>query len=160
MLPESPVSRSVRRPLRVLLVLALAAPGLATSCVSSRGISLLPGGEEPEAMAEQALALVTRIAERHRLAPAASQEEERLGEAWNCWIDERRGLCAKRTDAEVQFRISNVGRGIAPQTDSLRKEVGDSLRARYGPDRIRSCEWRRERDMSRAAPATRSVCAS
>ena len=152
---------SLRRLPRLSLVLAMAATTLGTSCVTVRGVSLAPSGEhQPESTvpSEEALAIAAGIAELRGLTSTVSEEKERAGESWTCWLDERHGLCAKRTDAQLQFRISNIGQQTTEQSDALLAELTDSLRARYGADRIRACEWRRERDRTRAGTAMRSVC--
>jgi hypothetical protein len=67
-------------------------------------------------------------------------------------------LCAKVKDREVQFELrQRFTSRFSLSGESLRRELLDSLRARFGEERVRECKWRVERDRQQSgcpAPAT------
>jgi hypothetical protein len=62
-------------------------------------------------------------------------------------------LCGKVLDGEIQFKVyQSKSAQFTPWADSLRRELLDSLRVQFGPERVRECEWHA------ASVASRSGC--
>ena len=65
--------------------------------------------------------------------------------------------CGKVKDREIQFRLfETMARQYTPRADSLRRELLDSLRARFGERSVRECTWQHEHDLKRSGCAASS----
>jgi hypothetical protein len=87
--------------------------------------------------------LVERIARRHGLS---AQRPIDPVEGWRaCFGAHSVTICGKTLDNEAQFTLSEWSGfgGFHAATDSLRREMLDSLRAAFGTAAVRECRWRR-----------------
>ena len=123
-------------------LVALCALGMAAcDTVGSAAIALAP---RPDAGADTtraaALALVSRVAQRRGLEPIPPRNlNTGLGFAY-CLT--RRGLflCGKVHAEEAQFLMYQLGY-LTAASDSVRREILDSLRSQFGASRVRECRW-------------------
>lgn len=94
-------------------------------------------------MAEQtAFAVAARVAERYGLKPYTPHGAERQLAWKECFMGSNGRLCGKWLNGEIQFAIVQAGTRPLPATERLRHELLDSLRAEFGADRVRECEWK------------------
>jgi hypothetical protein len=139
--------------IRVIALVALVLVCTATSCVTTAALAVAPGPEAPaDSTVETVLAVADTVARRRGLAPHPQ------GDQWRrCWarydLREPTGhrsdlfLCGKVREREVQFQLRQVmTTELSWQADSLRRELLDSLRVRYGGLAVRECEWQNEPD--------------
>jgi hypothetical protein len=130
--------------LRTVSSLSLALVCMATSCVEVRAIAVSPPHAMPlDSALAHAVALTQRFGARYGLDPYTDpyQAQEHFA---LCMAHESYFLCIKTSRGEVQFRDYNAGRFTA-RTDSLHRELADSLRTMFGAERVRACSWRSER---------------
>jgi len=67
-------------------------------------------------------------------------------------------LCAKTVGASTQLLLTQFPTfHFTPWADSVRRELLDSLRARFGPDGVRECEWNTRTNACADAHPTRST---
>jgi hypothetical protein len=139
--------------LSILLVLCTA-----TSCFHQAALAIAAGSiASADSTRREAFSLAARLASRRGLRPAFP---------WNptagwaeCFAAHPLVLCGKEIDGELQFLLSEgiaaplsrQGlRGFTPRADSLRHELLDSARARFGAAHVRQCDWREARDPRRS----------
>ena len=107
----------------------------------------LPQRPQGDSSTAEAFALVERIVERHGLTPWPMTDRAKN---WRtCLGLQTLHICGKTIDGEAQFRM--IDRGYwKPNSESLRRELLDSLRARFGTAAVRECRrWQAGSDASR-----------
>jgi hypothetical protein len=120
-------------PVRNAGIAVSARPGIAVDSSQSAGF------------ARDAFALAERVARRRGLELANPNNQ------WNMCAAKRDlwplfQFCGRVNDGEPQFLLSQMGKlRFTPSTDSLRRELLDSLRDRFPRDSVRECEWVAER---------------
>lgn len=96
-------------------------------------------GSHVEILAASLYDLVGRVSSKYGL-----QEEAPVADSqWRFCLVGSATLCAKTNDTEIQFNLHEWGarRAFSPRIDSLRRELTDSLREKYGNNSIHDCEW-------------------
>ena len=147
--------------LRILGAIALIAVCTATSCVTSTGVEILPDSlVSIDSASQAAFELAARVSARRGLASSASPDPRDT--TWTrCFtrhdLREATGhrsdvhLCGKVRGREILFLLRQVmSSDFTPQVDSLRVELLDSLRVRFGEQEVRECEWDNEYDPRRS----------
>jgi hypothetical protein len=136
--------------MRILVALGMSFWTLAGTCtpavdtgVAVRPTSAMNGDSARNAAIAVAERVAARFAMRPTTLPAAKAANMR-----QCLWDGAVTLCTKILDEEAQFYIVDGYR--EPRLDSLRRELLDSLRARFGEAQVRECKWEFPRDQSRA----------
>jgi hypothetical protein len=130
----------------------------ATSCSEQAALAVAAGSlGDPENIRRDAFSLVARLASRRGLRPSFPDNP---AQGWvECFAASALVLCGKELDREFQFMLreaipaplSRRGlRGFSPNADSLRHELLDSLRARFGAASVRECKWGEARDPRRS----------
>ena len=144
--------------LRVVALSILLFLCTATSCFEQAAVAVAAGsGEDPENTRRDAFSLVARLASSRGLRPSFPNNP---AQGWaECLAASALVLCGKELDREFQFMLSEAIaaplsrrglRGFSPRADSLRRELLDSLRARFGATNVRECNWLEERDPRRS----------
>ena len=134
--------------MRVLILLPILVIASACDPAQGRYFGVAPppsprGDSSPTA----AFVLVERILEGHGLKPWGPLERAQNWRA--CYGLNTLKICEKAIDGEAQFEMIERGY-FRPRSDSLRRELLDSLRARFGPDAVRECRrWQSGSDPSR-----------
>lgn len=116
----------------------------ATTCSTDTVIAVTPTGSTDELNAtDSAVALVSRVVARRGFE---SHDRGYNDEGWaGCVVKENVWLCRRATEREAQFLFYQTGTTrFAPWADSLRHEMLDSLRARFGEQQVHECESREE----------------
>ena len=107
--------------------------------VYTAGVAVIPApGVSVDTTRDVALALMARIARQHRLDDKSVQNLHRQGWA-ACFERNAVQLCGKTHEQEVQFMV--YYRAPTPLSDSIHRELFDSLRVRFGPSKVRECQW-------------------
>ena len=89
---------------------------------------------------DSAFDLAARVARQHGLV--AAQDDNTPG-LYECHWRDHLSLCVKSIDTYVAFRMVEPMRPRwSAYADSVRRELVDSLRARYGADAVRNCRIR------------------
>lgn len=97
-----------------------------------------------------AFAVMTRLATGQGLEPYEPRGPEKELN-WRKCFTSYVSLCGKVLDSEVQFRMVQQGRGpLTPAADSLRRTLLSNLRAVFGHDKVRECEWEGQRNQARS----------
>lgn len=134
------------RSLRALLVgLCCAAALSATTCgTASAGVAVAPDAAIPTESAQRAaFAFAGSVAAQFGLKP--HDPGERFG-LRKCYAGGALTLCGKVLDGEVQFRLHEAAvRRFSPRADSAWRTLLGGLRAEFGIERVRECEWELER---------------
>ena len=140
------MSRTQRR---VAALAAISVVLMATSCLTDTGIAIaLPPGANVDSAAVVAFAAVASVAQRRSLELSSPLGTGDVG--WRqCFADPTTkdamfritALCGKVYDGEAQFWLSQRGKGFTAHTDSLRRELLDTLRSRFGEHSVRECKW-------------------
>ena len=128
---------------RTLAIMALMLGDTATSCLASAAIAVMPASTvSTDSAAPTAFALAARVAARRGLTPFRAPDQDE--EAWNaCFTRETFFLCGKMYGREIQFEMYQARTPrFTPWADSVRVELLDSLRTRFGAPGVRECEWR------------------
>jgi hypothetical protein len=144
--------------LRVVALSILFVLCTATSCFQQAALAIAPGSMgNAENTQREAFSLVARLASKRGLRPSFP---ENPAQGWaECFAASPLVLCGKEIDGEIQFLLSEGIaaplsrrglRGFSPRADSLRQELLDSLRARFGAANVRQCNWREARDPRRS----------
>ena len=136
---------------RVLLVLCLSS--VACDPAKYAAIQVAPQSTQGDSAARAALALVARIAERHGLAVYPTLDAKGHNpQGWaECFAKPYLFLCAKLRGREAQLElVEHKTAGFTTAGNSLRRELMDSLRAHFGPQRVRECKWRAASDPTQA----------
>jgi hypothetical protein len=144
--------------LRVVALSILLFLCTATSCFEQAALAIAAGSMgSAEGPRRDAFSLVARLASRRGLRPSFPQNP---AAGWaECFVASPLVVCGKEVDREIQFLLregiaaplSRRGlRGFSPRADSLRRELLDSLRARFGAANVRECNWREARDPRRS----------
>jgi hypothetical protein len=130
-------------------LVTMAVVSMATSCLTNKAFAVaLPPGASIDSATEVAFATVAGIAQRRGLKPSPPLGTGDVG--WRqCFADSTTkgsmfsivALCGKVNNGEAQFWLSQRGNGFTPHTDSLRQELFDSLRTRFGERGVRECKW-------------------
>ena len=128
--------------MRIVMVLALAC--VATGCdpATYAKVSVMPPkvAAWDNGVRAETFALVTRIGVRHGLRPVApSDASGRNDQGWEtCLTRETLFLCGKASGPEIRFEMRQLMRGrLTSWADSLRREVVDSLRTKFGSAAVR-----------------------
>ena len=145
--------------MRSLAVLGLCVVA-ACDPILTRGIALAPNpATAPDTALRDALAVGARVAVRHGLVAFESPRDEAR---WDqCYRKDWVHLCGRVTDREAQFQLMQSGFRLTPLADSLRRELTDSLRARFGAEFVHECAWTVEPDRERSTrwrAALRAIC--
>ena len=140
-----------------LTLAALSVASMATSCVTTTAIAVNLGPDSvTDSVAADVSALVERIVARHGFGA------EPGGAGHNrCWarrrVRESQGrqtdlyLCESRRAPELQFQLDQVmTTRLTPIGETIRRELLDSLRVRYGASAVRECRWTYDRDRARS----------
>lgn len=91
-----------------------------------------------------ALAVAATVARRHGLEPFVPKNKEE--QAWlDCYERFPLYLCGKMNDQEIQFSMWERPK-LSANAESLRVELLDSLRMRFGTLAVRECRWEGEPD--------------
>jgi hypothetical protein len=89
---------------------------------------------------DAAFALVSRVAQRRGLEQIPARNiNSGLGWAY-CLIRGSLILCGKVHAEEVQFLMYQRGY-LTAASDSVRREILDSLRSQFGSSQVRECSW-------------------
>lgn len=125
------------------LTLALLASCAHLNPSTSLGVVVAP---EPQTVGDtsytRALELASRVARRNGLLPRSREYE---GRVWNeCfslpgveWV-----VCDRVSNDEIQLLFRAPGHLVLPALpEKIRLELSDSLRRRFGADRVRECHW-------------------
>ena len=139
-LARSPAVYRVVPGLRILLlVVAMSLPNACDPGYAKYfAVAATPSGV-PDSSINVAFNLVNRIAERHGLTPWRPTDAEHN---WRTCVGlNSLRVCGKTIQGEAQFMIAEYGRP-RPKSDSLRRELWDSLRTTFGPAAVRECRWR------------------
>jgi hypothetical protein len=137
---------------RVVALVALAIVCTATSCFTQTMIAVTPRRTTPDdsvadSAAQVAFAVTAGLAARHQLREDTSAYRRDAG--WTrCYATPERSsrerffiahLCERVAGRGLQFLLIQNGKGFTPLTDSLRHELIDSLRVRFGEGAVREC---------------------
>ena len=131
---------------------------LASACDPAKAayFAVAPQPSPGDSSTTDAFALVERIVERHGLTPSQIRDGEQY---WRFCLGVRTlSICGKTIDGEAQFQM--IERGYwRPRSDSLRRELLDSLRPRFGTAAVRECRrWQAGRELGRdGCPPLRSA---
>ena len=126
----------LRRALGFAILLVI---GTATSCIAVSALSLSPSPRTSEDLAGSvAFPLVERVVARRELTPSPS--ENRADPSMRCFARETLFLCGRVRAGHVEFYFrQGMTTRFRPWADSVRREVRDSLRARFGDTAVREC---------------------
>lgn len=123
-------------------LLAICFASLGCDPVPRVGIAVVPeSAPVSEKFRHDALAVLSEIANSHGLHEVAATSYDR------CFARENIFLCAKADEEAIAFQLrQSLTWSFTPLADSIHKELGANLRARFGDGSIRKCEWAVQRD--------------
>lgn len=138
--------------MRALIAICLCSVVVACDPVRSAYISVVPhpaastGGEGSsvrlDSIEQAAFALVARVAARRGLEPLDPKHDATLNGKWReCLVRESLLVCERTIDNHIQFWMSSRLPAVS-QSDTLRRELADSLSARFGEFDVRVSDWR------------------
>jgi len=115
---------------RLLAILALLVVSTATSCSAFATYVLTPpANASVDSVSRDAFGVVARVAAARDL-----RVFEAKGEYAKCFVRQSFFLCEKLAGSVIEFQIRQGGTAyFTPWADSLRSELVDSLRGRFGP---------------------------
>jgi len=134
---------------------------LATTCTVTDAVALAPSPAMPsDSISRFSFALVERLAARHGLTAWRPSNSSTKG--WpECFSRETFHLCGKLKDGEVHWRMYQARTTrFTLWADSIRRELRDSLGAKFGVGGVRDCQWRLERDDAKSGCPVRSSSTS
>ena len=131
--------------MRLLVLAALVLVCSATSCVTTTGIAVLPAPGEGDADSVRGAVyqVAAAVAARHGLTP---KDTDKVTGLPTCSANSQLVLCAATRQDTVQLRLDERAAKFTPAADSLRLDLLDSLRTRFGNARVRECKWHYDRD--------------
>lgn len=128
--------RTIRRPLTFL---AIGLSWVATACdpIRQAGIALSPTPESTaDSLTGEGLALVSRIVTQHGLRSIGPLEEFD-----ECFRQRNLTVCSRITARELQVRFVAGGFKWSPLANTVRRDLEDALKSRFGAAYVRECEW-------------------
>lgn len=141
---DAPIASGARRR-RMMKAIACGVCLVLTACdpIPSFGIALTPQPALTEAARESAFALARDVATRHGLRPFVRVDA--VEQAWHACFGPTKpsfSICTRATDRDVQFQVYQaLTFRLDPLADTVRHELADSLRARFGDAQVRECRW-------------------
>jgi hypothetical protein len=132
--------------MRLALISLMFCGAVATGCdpMAYASFSVAPRAavDRPaDASAQAALEMVARIAQRGGLKRATTLNAEgRNPQGWlQCFTLETTWLCGRLRGDTIEYEMRQwLTNKLSPSAESLRRELVDSLSARFGADRVRS----------------------
>ena len=136
--------------MRILLALLLWSVGACDPYRSAAIAVAPPPASSADTLGANAFAIMARVAAEHGLEPYVPRgPEQEIG--WRQCFALNVMLCGKILDSEAQFLVVQKGAGtLSPAADTLRRTLLARLRAQFGHQQVRECEWRGHRDPSRS----------
>ena len=115
----------------------------ATTCFAFSSLSLVPSPRTGDDLAGSvAFPLVERVVAKRQFYPEGSDDPN--DPSMRCFGRDTLFLCERVRAGHVEFYFRQTGTRFAPWADSVRREVRDSLRARFGEAAVRECLGSRE----------------
>ena len=111
--------------------------------IAAAGISVAPRpGTSAESVKGPAFATAELVARMYQMTEETNAEHVTQQGWQECFNRGPVQVCGKSTDSAIQFLIRDFPhRHLTPWADSLRRELFDSLRARFDTQFVRPCEW-------------------
>ena len=148
-----------------LKLLALVPLVILVGCDPVRGVdfALVPSpAASVDSTKQIAFALATRIGAKYGLTEIGRRSFE-TADSSQCVMGASTRLCAITDRYLIRFDLIQAGAmRFSPRVQQLRREFEDSLRARFGPEQVRDCDMKVERDPTRKSTFwrkyNRAVC--
>lgn len=115
----------------------------ATTCFAVSSLALLPSPRTTDDLAgSAALPLVERVVAKRQFYKMGADDPN--DPSMRCFARDTLFLCERVRSGHVEFYFRQTGTRFTPWADSVRREVRDSLRARFGDAAVRECRGSRE----------------